>query len=80
MLPRLATNFAEKNLAFYQRKVPRLAFDAVNAYITIFGSLTFAMAAVSPMGSIKYGDLEKEVQEDLGSYDAEKVISFYKGQ
>lgn len=46
----------------------------------MFGSLTVAMAAVSPMGTIRYGNLEKEIQEDLGSYPEDKIIEFYKGQ
>lgn len=46
----------------------------------MFGSLTVAMAAVSPMGRISYRDLEPEVQQDLGSYPDDKVIEFFKGQ
>ena len=81
VFPPLMVKLLDRRLPIYKKKVPRLLIDALLAYVTISGSLTFAMAAVDPMGSIRYGKLEKEVKEALGAeYPEDQLITFFKGQ
>jgi len=40
----------------------------------------YAMASFEPIGEIKKGDLEPEVQAKLQGVPNDQIITFYKGQ
>ena len=61
----------------------RTTFDVktlANAYISICFATIFAMACIDPMGKIKKGDLELDIQEKLKGIPDDQVIEFFKGQ
>ena len=51
-----------------------------NAYLSICFATIFAMACIDPMGKIRKGDLEPEIQQKLQGIPDDQVIEFFKGQ
>lgn len=79
VVPRLASGWAAKNARFYQKTLPKLAFDSVVVGASLWGSLIFVLSGFSNTGYLKLNKLEPEIQQRLKNQKSDSVISFAKG-
>lgn len=77
--PMMASKWATKNTKFYQKTVPKLAFDATVVGACLWGSLIFVMSGFSNTGYIKLKHLEPSIQQRLKNHNPETTIKFAKG-
>lgn len=77
--PMTASRLATKHFKFYQKTIPKLAFDATVVGLSLWGSLIFVMSGFTNTGYLKLNKLEPRIQERLKSYPPETTIKFAKG-
>ena len=80
VFPGLITSFLMPKFAFY-RTNRRLGFfcDMLTIYFSLVFGVTSALSLFHPLGSIRYCDLEVEIQKQLKDVDEQQLIYFNKG-
>lgn len=79
VIPRFASGWAAKNAKFYQKTIPKLAFDSAVVGASLWGSLIFVLSGFTNEGYVKLNKLEPELQERLKAHKPDQTISFAKG-
>lgn len=77
--PMAASKWASKNTKFYQKTLPKFAFDTTVVAGSLWGALVFVMSGFSNTGKIKLNQLEPEFRQTLKQYPEDKEITFTKG-
>ena len=79
LIPRLSSNWAARNMKFYQKAFPKLMFDVTVVGFSLWGALLVILSGFSNVGTRKLQDLEPHIQEALKDFPPTTEITFSKG-
>lgn len=79
VLPMAASRWAANNTKFYQKAVPKFAFDTTVVAGSLWGAIVLVMSGFSNVGRIRLNKLEPEFRQTFKQYPDNQEITFAKG-